>query len=163
METGAEFHLVSNYFEVDHDRLDALLGQFSALKRIDFLRAKLFFKDFLRGLKRHIVWEEEVLFPFFESRTGMASTGPTAVMRMEHRAIADALEALHEKVRRADAACDEEEAQLRRILLEHNQKEEKVLYPMIDSFVSVSESAQMFHDMESIPAEKYMNCCGGHH
>ena len=33
------------------------------------------FKEFKLGLQRHIVWEEELLFPIWEEKTGMVEDG----------------------------------------------------------------------------------------
>ena len=154
---------VSEYFAADHDRLDSFFEEFRRLKRIDFPKAKESFKQFMFGLKRHIIWEEQILFPAFERKTGFGSTGPTAVMRVEHRRIGEWLEALHDKVRRADPESDREEAALLDTLLQHNAKEEKVLYPLLDRSLTEHEREEMFDAMARLPAEAYATCCGGHH
>src|SRR5687767_10986434 len=86
-------------FAADHDRLDGLFAEYRTLKRTDPARAKECFKEFKFGLQRHIIWEEQILFPRFEFITGMPEGSPTAVMRLEHRQIGDRLEAIHQKVR----------------------------------------------------------------
>lgn len=144
----------------DHDRLDHLFRQFQQTKRLDFSRAKEFFKEFKFGLQRHVVWEESILFPLFERKTGQA--GPTDVMRAEHRRIGDRLEAIHQKVKRQDPASDDTEAELLALLDAHNQKEETVLYPAIDRLTSDEEKADTFRAMEEVPAEAYRVCCGHH-
>ncbi len=102
---------ITAYFAADHDRLDALFTEFQTLKRRDPSTAKEKFKGFLKGLTRHIVWEEDVLFPIFERQTGMGSdSGPTAVMRMEHRQIKGHLDAIHDKVRVGDPVSIESPA-----------------------------------------------------
>jgi iron-sulfur cluster repair protein YtfE (RIC family) len=147
----------------DHDRLDELLETYRRLKRVDFAQARQAFREFKFGLQRHIIWEETVLFPLFEGKTGMRDFGPTAVMRAEHREIGRCLEALHEKVRLQDADSDQEEQALLRALAAHNQKEENVLYPAIDRLSSEEERAAAFKAMEELPEEAYRTCCGGMH
>lgn len=155
--------LIANYFAADHDRLDVLFRHFQAHKRTDFPKAKSYFKNFLRGLKRHIVWEENVLFPVFEEKSGMPlGMGPTQVMRMEHRQIGDALEKIHDKVRQQDPDSDREETAMLDVLKQHNDKEENILYPGIDQLISEQDAADLFRAMEEIPEEKYMTCCGSH-
>jgi regulator of cell morphogenesis and NO signaling len=149
-------------FAHDHDRLDQLLNTYRQLKRIDFARAKEAFREFKFGLQRHIIWEETVLFPLFEEKTGMRDRGPTAVTRAEHREIGQRLEALHAKVRAKDADSSREEEELLQALAAHNQKEENVLYPMIDRLSSDEERAAAFKKMEELPEEAYWTCCGGH-
>jgi iron-sulfur cluster repair protein YtfE (RIC family) len=154
---------VQTSFAHDHDRLDQLLETYRRLKRADFARAKQAFREFKFGLQRHIIWEETVLFPLFEEKTGMRDRGPTAVMRAEHREIGRCLEALHDKVRRQDADSDPEEQALLQALFAHNQKEENVLYPAIDRLSSAEEKAAAFKTMEELPEEAYRTCCGGKH
>jgi len=163
METRTNKRLITNYFEADHDRLDVLFRHFQAHKRNDFPKAKSYFRNFLRGLKRHIVWEEEILFPIFETKSGMpAGVGPTQVMRMEHRQIGAALEKIHDKVREQNPDSDADEKALLDVLGQHNMKEESILYPGIDELISEQDAADMFRAMEEIPEEKFASCCGSH-
>lgn len=150
---------VSAYFQKDHERLDALLQAYQALKRTDFLRAKERFVEFRRGLHRHIVWEEEVLFPLWERRTGMTEMGPTKVMRTEHRQIGDRLEAIHRRVAAGDPNTDAMEQELLALLRAHNRKEELVLYPDVDSMLSDEERAAAYVEIEKIPEERYHARC----
>ncbi len=154
---------IRDAFAADHDRLDQLFAEFQRLKRIDYPKAKENFKEFKTGLQRHIVWEEQILFPAFENKTGMCDVGPTAVMRAEHRQIGARLEALHDKVRHADPESDQEEEALLQLLAQHNLKEESVLYPAMDRMMSEQETTAAFHAMEQIPKEAYVTCCGHHH
>ncbi len=156
-------NIVTQYFEADHNRLDAAFASFQELKRESFPEAKQHFKVFFKGLKRHIVWEEDVLFPLFEKKSGTSQGGPTFVMREEHRRIGALLDRIHEKVRKADPSSDDDEEMLVEILEAHNHKEEQVLYPAIDQLITEREAAQIFLAMETIPAERYETCCGAHH
>jgi len=81
----------------DHDRLDQLMAAYRQCKQTDFARAKEAFKEFKQGLQRHILWEESILFPLFEEKTGMRDCGPTVAMRAEHREIGRWLEACTRK------------------------------------------------------------------
>lgn len=153
---------VQTHYGEDHDRLDALLGEYRALKRVDHDRAKQAFKDFKFGLQRHIVWEEQILFPLFESKTGLVESGPTAVMRAEHRQIGARLEAIHQKVRARDPDTEREEAGLLEVLTAHNRKEEAVLYPMLDRLATPEEMHAVFTAMAQVPEEAYRTCCGNH-
>ena len=150
---------ITEHFETDHDRLDTLFKEFQALKRTDFPKAKQFFKEFKSGLQRHIVWEEDILFPLFEQKTGFTGGGPTHVMRMEHRLIGKYLEAIHDKVRVQNPESDEEETLLINTLLAHNQKEESILYPAIDHSLDEAERTGVFSAMQGIPEERFSCCC----
>jgi iron-sulfur cluster repair protein YtfE (RIC family) len=151
---------IQSAFAADHDRLDDLFANFRKWKRTDYAKAKEFFKAFKLGLQRHIVWEESVLFPRFEHKTGMVNHGPTEVMRMEHRTIADRLEEVHKFVQKQGLASDHAEQLLVEALSEHNQKEEHVLYPALDRLLSDEEKADVFTEMEQTPESAYMVCCG---
>jgi len=150
---------ITAYFEQDHDRLDALLTTFHEVKRRDFPLAKERFREFKFGLQRHIVWEEDLLFPLWEQRSGITE-GPTAVMRMEHKRIGAALETLHDKVKQGDPECDVEERALTELLEAHNLKEERILYPAIDRAITDEERQSLFRRMQQIPEERYHTCCG---
>src|SRR3989338_3068433 len=152
---------IASYYEKDHDRLDSLFKQFQTLKNSNFDEAKANFREFNRGLRRHIVWEEEIILPLFEAKTGMKDSGPTAVMRMEHREIHKALEAIHDKVRNRSTDSDEDEARLLAVLSAHNQKEESILYPTIDRLAMEQERTEVFKKMEEMPVDTG-TCCGGH-
>ena len=154
---------IANYFQEDHERLDALFNAFQRLKRSDSAKAKESFKEFKFGLQRHIVWEEDLLFPLWEQQTGMSEGGPTAVMRAEHRQIGQHLEAIHKKVQEHDPDSDEDERRLLGALSAHNQKEERVLYPSIDSVLSDQDRLSVFNDMKRLPEERYRICCDHHH
>ncbi|MBF0571774.1 MAG: hemerythrin domain-containing protein [Candidatus Omnitrophica bacterium] len=154
---------ITEFYAKDHDELDWFLKQFQAFKRQDFDKAKPFFRSFKFGLQRHILWEEEILFPVFESKTGMKDSSPTAVMRHEHILIKEALEDLHGKVREHDPDSDIEEKTLIDILSQHNLKEESMLYPAIDKITSDQEKKELFDQMRALPEARYGRCeCHGH-
>jgi regulator of cell morphogenesis and NO signaling len=150
---------IATYYETDHDRLDELFKNFQHHKRTDFAKAKQYFKEFKFGLQRHIVWEEEILFPLFEKKTGIGRSGPTEVMRVEHRMIGAYLEAIHEKVKTQNLESDNDEKLLLGTLFSHNQKEEYILYPAIDSAIVENERDGVFAEMQALPEERYKVCC----
>jgi len=151
---------ITEFFEEDHDRLDELFTTFQRLKRSDFAKAKEAFKEFKIGLQRHIVWEEDLLFPLWEAKTGMSESGPTPVMRNEHRQIGQQLEAIHRKVADQNPDSDQEEQVLLDLLGSHNRKEERALYPAIDQVAGAEERETVFQNMKNIPEDRYKVCCG---
>ena len=142
---------ITNYYQQDHDRLEALFKQFQEWKRKDAAQGKEYFMQFMLGLQRHIVWEEEILFPLFEKKSSIGKPGPTDVMRMEHRQIKGLLEAIHQKVQVGDPESGTEEAQLHSLLGQHNQKEENILYPGIDHLLNPEELESVFKQMAEVP------------
>jgi len=134
VDTTSASDSVSSLLGVDHERLDGILGEtkrhVGAGSRQEAARR---FADFREGLERHIVLEEEVLFPVLEKLTGMTDGGPTAVMRAEHREIRRLLgevASILEGESEGDTVAPM--AALTGILLAHNGKEERILYPMAD-------------------------------
>lgn len=141
---------ISTMFDEDHERLDTLFKSFQALKRTDFPKAKSAFLEFKAGLQRHVVWEEEVLFPLWEKTSGMTGGGPTIVMRREHQEIGDCLESLSRKIQAQNPETDREEEILLDLLDRHNMSEEEVLYPEMDRMISAEERETAFRAMEKI-------------
>ena len=151
---------ISVTFEQDHDRLDGLFASFQQQKRQDFAKAKEAFAEFKFGLQRHIVWEEDILFPKWEENSGMAEGGPTQVMRTEHRLIGDCLEAIHHNIQEQSPDSDKDEQRLLELLKAHNMKEERILYPSMDQVISEEELTSLYRAMKEIPEERYRACCG---
>lgn len=117
----------------DHNHCDDLFAAAeSAVGKRHWDAAERLFAVFRNALARHFAAEEEVLFPAFESRTGMLA-GPTQVMRSEHRQMTDLVERMAEAIaRRDEAAYLGESETLLMLMRQHNLKEEQILYPMAD-------------------------------
>jgi uncharacterized protein (DUF2249 family)/hemerythrin-like domain-containing protein len=124
----------------DHDRLDALEQRAFELFAIGDARgAQAAWSEFTVGLRRHIRFEEEILFPTFEGKMGLpASGGPTGVMRVEHREIERLIEAIGRALG-GDGAALPLRADLHELLGAHNLKEERVLYPGTDQCLDSEE------------------------
>ena len=142
---------ISGFFQHDHDRLDALLQSFQTLKRQNVLKAKEAFTQFKSGLERHIQWEENLLFPLWEEKTGMSDGGPTFVMRHEHRRIEEQLQAIDRNVTEEQADDAQAEQALLALLAAHNLKEERVLYPAIDQVITAEECRNILKKIQELP------------
>ena len=144
---------LTDFFQTDHRRLDAIFDRFKdAIRAKKFEEAASAFREFRLGLTRHIRAEEEILFPVFEDKTGMHDAGPTAVMRMDHKDIKE----LMDKIVNAADAKDEKTAVdsaqvIFNILADHNMKEEHILYPETDSFLSDAERSQVIKKAQTLP------------
>lgn len=91
------------------------------------------FKRFNHEMHAHMGGEEAVLFPAFESATGIQA-GPTTIMRQEH----ERMRALLTQIGLALTAHDPERVDgymstLLILMKQHNLKEENVLYAMFDA------------------------------
>jgi hemerythrin superfamily protein len=89
----------------------------------------------------------------------MSEGGPTFVMRHEHRQIGQLLESIHDKVARQELDSDQVEQLLLNVLGSHNMKEERVLYPSIDTVTNEAERETVFRNMKTIPEDRYNACC----
>jgi iron-sulfur cluster repair protein YtfE (RIC family) len=82
-----------------------------------------------------------VLFPAFEQRTGMSAGGPSVQMREEHEQMQPILAQMQSAVAAQDGAGYQRATKaLLDILVPHNQKEEQMMYPMLDE--AMGEDAQ---------------------
>lgn len=139
---------LTEFFETDHKRLDLLLAQFKACLEHDKPRAIGLFQAFESGLRTHILWEETVLFPFFESKSQF-SHGPTHVMSNEHIAILSLVSQLQQSltgdINTSLMLYDE----LANQLTQHNHKEESILYPLVDKNASELDRSLMFMLIET--------------
>jgi hemerythrin-like domain-containing protein len=142
------FDSITRYLSWDHDRLDGILSEATRhVEQGDLGQARSLFVSFEEGLRRHIRIEEELLFPLFESRTGMRN-GPTAVMRAEHRLIEAELARMRQGLDAGDASeYASGLATLHGVLGPHNAKEEQVLYPTTDDMLDLLERRDIVDGM----------------
>jgi len=104
---------------------------------------------FLKKLNHHFEMEETVLFPAFESATGMTN-GPTAVMRSEHQQMRN----LCLEIEQAVASQNEDQCQgiadtLMIMIQQHNMKEEQMLYPMTDQHTHAADVITAMQSVET--------------
>lgn len=115
---------------IDHRECDDLLARLADLsERECWPEADEACGELSRRIAAHFAIEERELFPRFEAATGMTQ-GPTAVMRMEHGMLREAIARVARAVRAREAnevygECDA----LLIMLQQHNLKEETILYP----------------------------------
>ncbi len=152
--------LISDYFKEDHDRLDDLFEKFREIRERTPDKAGEFFKSFRIGLEQHIQWEEQILFPVFEQKTGMAGQGPTVVMRIEHQEIRRLLSEIDFEIRSQKEETKRYAQALFDILKEHNMKEEEILYPMIDEVISNMERREILEKVTFGKNRGGCPCCG---
>ena len=136
---------VTEYLQTDHKRLDRIFNRFSnAVKETHWDEASKDFREFRVGLKRHIRAEEDILFPVFENKTGMYEGGPTTVMRMEHKDIQELLDKILSLTDAKDSSQTPSASNsLVSLLTDHNMKEEHILYPESDEFLSEAERSDV--------------------
>ncbi|MCK9503190.1 MAG: hemerythrin domain-containing protein [Porticoccaceae bacterium] len=141
---------ITKYFSADHDRLDIILEASEKEMVAGNGKALDYFTTFKNGLKKHIDWEEEILFPLFEKKLNIFSMGPTQVMRLEHQKIINILTQIEMVLSQQQSDPDLFMA-LKTLLQSHNIKEESILYPAIDEKLSKTEIADIFSSMAELP------------
>jgi len=125
---------LSEFFMQDHRDCDEYWVEVeNAIESGDPAAIKAGWEAFDRRQRRHFDIEEQLMFPAFEQATGMTS-GPTAVMRMEH----EQMRGLLEQMAAAATAGDYQGVldlgdTLLMLVQQHNQKEEGMLYPMAEN------------------------------
>jgi iron-sulfur cluster repair protein YtfE (RIC family) len=136
---------INEFLTDDHHRLDELLEAFQEWKPKDLAKGNEFLAQFVSALHRHLQWEETILFPLYEQKTGQ-----TALIRTllgEHQEIREWLEALSGKVGQQDTDSGYEEKMLVEELGGHNAREEYALYPELDKLLADEEKKQVFEAM----------------
>ncbi|RYF63468.1 MAG: hemerythrin domain-containing protein [Comamonadaceae bacterium] len=125
---------ITSYMQQDHVLIDGIAARaVAAAQAGDWAGLEHDGGEFLRHLRQHIDIEEEVLFPAFEQRTGMSAGGPSVQMRMEHEQMQPLLARMQGAIVARDAAAYKSASlALFDILVPHNQKEEQMMYPMLD-------------------------------
>ena len=140
---------ISAYMQQNHRDCDALFVRVEAsASEGNWDDAARDFDDYNNSVERHLVMEEQVLFPAFEAATGNTE-GPTVIMRMEHEQMRGLLKVLK-------SCLDSQDQQqflgltetLMMLTQQHNMKEEQMLYPMTDQ--ALSDSAAVLAEMRAV-------------
>lgn len=124
---------ISHLLAPDHKQCDDLFAAAeSAVSNCDWNVATPEFSRFRNAMLHHFAMEEEVLFPAFETRTGMRQ-GPTSVMRSEHFQMKDLFDRMSDAITNKNINAYLGDADTLLIIMQqHNLKEEQMLYPMAD-------------------------------
>lgn len=124
---------LSSYLTDDHERCDALMRYVGkSIGEGQWLQARHAMAAFHDALERHLLIEERILFAAFEEALGRAAS-PTAAMRSEHLRIRAVLQRMSESVKERDGRAFGIHAEVLLLVLhQHSEKEEGVLYPMIE-------------------------------
>ncbi len=154
MQTKGRTETITEYLQGDHRRLDALMQRCKGLMESGVVKeAAALFGEFREGLLRHILIEEDLLFPAFEEATGMGrASGPTGVMRSEHLEIKRLMDEIQDLFARRPWVADAFEplrSALVALLSEHNAKEERILYSMSDRMVPANQLADLVERMKA--------------
>jgi len=129
---------IKTFLTKDHRACDEEFANMeNAVASDNWVEAKKKFDSFVEDLYGHFDMEEKVMFPAFESRTGMMG-GPTQVMRMEHDQMRNVISQMENDVtnKNKDHFFGLSES-LMMLMQQHNMKEEQMLYAMADAHLGV--------------------------
>ncbi len=141
---------ITSFMTNDHRECDNAFVDFeNMIAEQNWGELKNSWDTFSNKLNHHFEMEETVLFPAFESATGMTN-GPTAVMRSEHQQMRN----LCLEIEQAVTSQNEDQCQgiadtLMIMIQQHNMKEEQMLYPMTDQHTN---AADVIANMKSVGA-----------
>jgi hemerythrin-like domain-containing protein len=131
---------ITSYLSAGHKRCDDLLTQAeSSVSERDWASANDLFTQFRDTLEQHFAMEEGLLFSAFEQRIGHTS-GPTAIMRIEHAQMRDLLADMAGAIkyrRRNDYLRHSDTLGI--MLEQHNMKEESILHPVTNNLLRDSQ------------------------
>jgi len=139
---------ITSFMTNEHrDCDDAFVNFENLIAEKNWLELNINWQIFSQKLIHHFEIEERVLFPAFESATGMTN-GPTEVMHSEHQQMRN----LISEIETALTNQDEEQCQgiaetLMMMIQQHNMKEEQMLYPMTDQH---TDAAEVIAAMQSV-------------
>lgn len=128
---------ITQTLSAEHSYCDQLFTQTEEkVANKQWEQASTHFVAFKMAMERHFTMEERILFPVVEERTDQ-TTGPTAVMRMEHQQMRQVFDEMDRALTQQDS---EQYLGLSETLLvlmqQHNAKEQQILYPMSDHILS---------------------------
>lgn len=141
---------IKTYLTKDHRDCDEQFANMeNAVASGDWVKAQKEFNLFLNDLSTHFDMEEKIMFPAFESKTGMVG-GPTQVMRMEHEQMRNVVSQMKNDVesKNKDHFFGLSES-LMMLMQQHNMKEEQMLYAMADAHLA-SEASEIVEKMKEL-------------
>lgn len=149
---------ICDYLILDHQRCDSFFLQAEESIRLkNWPQAQDSFRFFQNAIEHHLDMEERILFPAFEQAI-RNSEGPISMLRLEHLQIRAMLERMAEAVGRqssVDFMLHWETFML--LQHQHNQKEEELLYPLLDKVLFLSnrreQILQAMSDLGNLEAQ----------
>lgn len=127
---------ITDFFDRDHERLLVLLE--AARQCQDAEQGQKLYLAFRTGLRRHMQWEEELLFPLLEPSA--QELGPVASFRREHERMRVLMDAA--LVYEYPGAAPEVMV-LKQLLEDHHSREDRLLYGVLDVRCSQEQKTRL--------------------
>jgi len=143
---------IKEYLTNDHRACDEVFAQMEEKANNSLVDAKEITQSFVADMERHFQREERVMFPEFETKTGMLN-GPTEMMRQEHSQMRNLMQQLLGAIENDDKDKFFGLSETLMILLQqHNMKEEQMLYTMAQQHLS-ADAKRIVEMMDSLVVE----------
>jgi hemerythrin-like domain-containing protein len=141
-----------------HQQLDELfLEHQRALLRLDLARAAELLDRYAGELLAHIRDEEALLMPLYQERVTAPTGGATEIFFGEHEKLRQFLALFRQEMENLRQVADLERGALflidsqhlfKRLLVHHDTRERKILYPLLDEVTTEIEKKEIFERLE---------------
>lgn len=141
-----------------HRRLDALfLDHQRVLMRLDLDQAESLLGDYEAKLFAHIRDEEELMLPLYRERVSAPVGGAAEIFLGEHEKLRQFVVLFGEQIAKIRTMNDQERGALflidsqhlfKRLLVHHDTRERKMLYPLLDQVTTEAERVDRFAKLE---------------
>jgi hemerythrin-like domain-containing protein len=145
-----------------HVWLDALfLEHQRSLLRLDLAAARAALEAYTLELQAHIRDEEDVMIPLYRERAEAPVGGAPEIFLGEHDKLRQYLILFKEEIEKLAVADDLERGVLflidsqhlfKRLLVHHDSRERKMLYPLLDKVTSETEREAIFASLKCASA-----------
>ncbi|HAF12385.1 MAG TPA: hypothetical protein DHU55_11775 [Blastocatellia bacterium] len=145
-----------------HKRLDELfLEHQRSLLRLDLMAASAALEAYTIELFAHMRVEEDVMIPLYRERVEAPVGGTAEIFLGEHDKMRQYLLLFKEELTKLAEAEDLERAVIflldsqhifKRLLVHHDSRERKMLYPLLDQSTTEQERETMFASLKFPPA-----------
>jgi iron-sulfur cluster repair protein YtfE (RIC family) len=144
-----------------HKVLDELFFEHQrALLRLDLYRASTLLETYEAELLAHMRDEERLMIPLYHERAKAPVGGAAEIFLGEHDKLRQYLVLFGEELAKLAAADDLERGVLflldsqhifKRLLVHHDSRERKMLYPLLDQVTTEQERESLFTMLEASP------------
>jgi iron-sulfur cluster repair protein YtfE (RIC family) len=139
---------ILNYYLADHQRLSTLFVRYVEAYKQGSPAAIGLFQEYYEGLKQHMKWEDQSLFPAYEgiARQNNVSELLHDIM-IEHRGIHKMVSQLDDIHKKNIKISDELHDNIRKLMESHQFKETKIIYPAVEKALSSDQKHTIFSQM----------------
>lgn len=144
-----------------HRQLDELFFEHQrALLRLDLDRASTLLAAYGAELLAHMRDEEQLMIPLYRERAQAPVGGAAEIFLGEHDKLRQYLVLFREELAKLATADDLERGVLflldsqhlfKRLLVHHDSREKKMLYPLLDQITTEQERESLFATLEASP------------